>query len=271
VSHWRNRLASLAYQHNLIYGTGSVINVVAWSLEIEVQFYMLAPFLTVVFLLRGVWWRRALLLAVVLAAPGLRTLAPQEYKGLLWLSVAGHLELFATGFLLADLFLVDWKQKPSVSLAWDLAFVVGWTSLAALLVMDRLTVLFAPCVLLAYVGTFRGRMSSRILRVRPLTLIGGMCYSMYLLHYAVISVTGRFSSRIPFGSTFAHRFAVDAALAISAVLGATILFFILVERPCMDPAWPFKLAERCRWLGGGDRSLGPAAVAPDETGQVTDW
>ncbi len=261
ISHWRNLLASLLYQHNLIYGTGSAINVVAWSLEIEVQFYMLAPFLTVVFSMREVWWRRALLLAVVLAVPALRTLAPEHYRGLLWLSVAGQLEYFAAGFLLADLFLVDWKQSPAVSWAWDVTSVVSWMSLVALLLMDRLTFLVAPCVLLAYVGAFRGKISSRIFRVRLLTILGGMCYSMYLLHYAVISVTGRFSSRVPFGSTFTQRFAVEATFAIPAVLGAALLFFIFIERPCMDPAWPFKLAERYRRLGWGSRSTGKAAVA----------
>ena len=36
-------LASLGYVHNIVYGVPSTINVVAWSLEIEVQFYILAP------------------------------------------------------------------------------------------------------------------------------------------------------------------------------------------------------------------------------------
>jgi peptidoglycan/LPS O-acetylase OafA/YrhL len=44
---WPNLLASLVYQHNLIFGEMSPINPVTWSLEIEVQFYMLAPALAV--------------------------------------------------------------------------------------------------------------------------------------------------------------------------------------------------------------------------------
>src|SRR6185312_6978064 len=39
--------ASLVYAHNLLYGVGSTLNIVAWSLEIEVQFYVLAPLLAV--------------------------------------------------------------------------------------------------------------------------------------------------------------------------------------------------------------------------------
>src|ERR1019366_7455413 len=43
--------ASLLNIHNLVYRTPSAINIVAWSLEIEIQFYLLAPFLAMVFLI----------------------------------------------------------------------------------------------------------------------------------------------------------------------------------------------------------------------------
>lgn len=38
-------LASIAYLHNLIYLEPSSINTVTWSLEIELQFYILVPLL----------------------------------------------------------------------------------------------------------------------------------------------------------------------------------------------------------------------------------
>jgi peptidoglycan/LPS O-acetylase OafA/YrhL len=38
-------LASLGYVHNLVFGTQSRINGVAWTLEVEVQFYIMAPLL----------------------------------------------------------------------------------------------------------------------------------------------------------------------------------------------------------------------------------
>src|SRR5450631_1045171 len=45
--------ASIAYLHNLIYRSISTISFVTWSLEIEVQFYILAPLLGMIFLLRN--------------------------------------------------------------------------------------------------------------------------------------------------------------------------------------------------------------------------
>ena len=54
--------ASLAYLHNVIYGTQSTVIGVAWSLEIEVQFYLLVPLLTLVFAIRDSRLRRSLLM-----------------------------------------------------------------------------------------------------------------------------------------------------------------------------------------------------------------
>ena len=39
----KHLLASLSYSHNIIYGKASIINPVAWSLEVEIQFYLLLP------------------------------------------------------------------------------------------------------------------------------------------------------------------------------------------------------------------------------------
>ena len=56
-------LASIAYLHNLIYNGDSTINVVAWSLEVEVQFYVLVPLLARIFAIpdnrmrRGASWQ----------------------------------------------------------------------------------------------------------------------------------------------------------------------------------------------------------------------
>jgi len=246
-SRWPNFLASLVYQHNLVYGEGSLINPPAWSLEVEVQFYLLAPFLAVVYSLRRHLVRRATLVGVMLAAPLLRGFVPPDVIERYGLCLPGFIEFFVAGFLLADLFLVDWKESPVHAWRWDVLSIAAWPLLLWLMLSERLPVLIAPVVLVAYVGAFRGRFSSWLFRQPLLTVIGGMCYSMYLLHYAVISVTGRFAQRFLVGSSFTSRLAVEALFGLPAILAATLLFFVILERPCMDPAWPSKLARRLGW------------------------
>jgi peptidoglycan/LPS O-acetylase OafA/YrhL len=65
-------LASAAYIHNIVYLGRDPISSVIWSLEVEVQFYILAPLLTMVFLVHGRWLRRAILAGGMLVMGALR-------------------------------------------------------------------------------------------------------------------------------------------------------------------------------------------------------
>lgn len=235
-SRWPQLLATLLYQHNLIFGQPNLVSVVTWSLEIEVQFYCLAPALTALFALRGAWVRRGVLLAIMLAAPCLRSFVAQSvqerFNCLPW-----HFEFFAAGFFLADVFLVDWREEPVRSWRWDLVSLAAWPALVAVTWANAPAMLIAPVMLLACLGALKGAGSSWILSRPFLTTIGGMCYSMYLVHYAVISFTGRVTSRVLWGSDFVTRFAVDALVAIPVTLAVTAAAFVFLERPCMNPTW----------------------------------
>ena len=91
-------LASFAYLHNMIYGAfPGAVNTVAWSLEIEIQFYFLAPLLTILFAISKPLLRRGLILLLMLSA-GLvsNPLYPTLH---LHASIAYYLAFFLAGFL----------------------------------------------------------------------------------------------------------------------------------------------------------------------------
>lgn len=244
-----NLLAGLVYQHNLIYHGFNAVNIVAWTLEVEVQFYCLAPLLAALFSIRNIIARRATFGAIMVALPLFRSLVSpaigERFNSLPW-----HLEFFIAGFFLADLFLVEWKSLPVRSLVWDGFSLLAWPAFVILLLYKRLPVLLAPVILLAYVGAFKGKVSSWLLSRPLVTSIGGMCYTMYLVHLPIMSATERLSSRISWGTGFLSRFTADALVAIPVTLGITALIFITLERPCMDPEWFTRLRARLRGRTG---------------------
>jgi peptidoglycan/LPS O-acetylase OafA/YrhL len=238
-------LASLGYVHNIVYGVGSTINVVAWSLEIEVQFYILAPALAIVFTIRDRWIRRGVIVAAAAVTLALQAwLAPAAWVPL---SVVGFLQFFLCGFLLADLFVTDWKGKPSHSMAWDVVSLIGWPLLALLWMQDaEYPALFIALAFVLFCAAFRGTITSRVLGIPAVATIGGMCYSIYLLHFPLISMIGRHTLAIGSGSAQWVHLAIQTAIMIPPVLLVCGVYFVLIERPCMERDWPQRLAARLR-------------------------
>lgn len=235
--------ASLFYLHNLIYGHSSPVIGVAWSLEIEVQFYLLVPLLTLLFTIRNRKYRRALLIAIILTLIAGQSLFVRDARAAL--SILGYLQFFLIGFLLADLFITDWKEIPTPHAYWDLVTGIGWPLMIVLLQSERLTQWFFPfTILLLYTAAFRGTLTRRVFSNRCIITVGGMCYSIYLIHYEVISLVGRLTVRLGDGFPYWAYLIVQFSLIAPSVLVICSLYFVLLEKPCMRRDWPQRLWSR---------------------------
>jgi peptidoglycan/LPS O-acetylase OafA/YrhL len=242
---WRALLphlaASTAYLHYAVFRSPSTINSVAWSLEVEVQFYLLAPLLAAIFALRNPAARRALLVLAMLASALL-----QLRLGLTQFTLAGDLQFFLAGLLLADFYLVSMPRWPQ-SRWFDMLSLIGWPCF--FLLGDKLSGLWLPWLaLLLCLAVFRGVATGRILRTPWIAITGGMCYTIYLWHAPVLTAVGRALRPIAFFSppSYLPLFALQAAAKIAAVALVCLPLFAFLERPCMDPQWPRKLAARLR-------------------------
>jgi peptidoglycan/LPS O-acetylase OafA/YrhL len=188
---WGHLGASLLYLHNLIFSRGSTINGVAWSLEIEVQFYILAPlFARAAFAIRNHALRRTVLTAAILgfAAFTQFVLWKTQMEGLK-MSLVAYMQYFLAGFLLADLHQTGAIHNRRNSTAWDIAGLTGavLTLLTMMYWRKWLYCALPFLVLLFYAGAFQGRLLRRFFVARPIVIIGGMCYTIYLYHVPIIS------------------------------------------------------------------------------------
>jgi len=233
--------SSLAYLHNVIYGAQSTVIGVAWSLEIEVQFYLLVPLLTLVFAIRNPRLRRSLLIGLTLTTLAAQTLLVPHHPRIA-LSILAYLQFFLVGFLLADIFLTSWKSSPRRSLHWDLVALAGWPLLFLVLQSTVLTHWVFPALVFAlYCAAFRGRWINRIFCNRCITAVGGMCYSIYLIHYEVISAVGRFTKTLGAHLPNPVYFMVQVALVGSCIVVICGIYFVVLEKRCMRRDWPKRL------------------------------
>lgn len=217
-----NLAASIFYLHNVAYREQSLINTVAWSLEIEIQFYLLVPVLAI--LLRSKsrqWLLTSLILSTSFAQLYLPTWIAQ-------LTILGYLQYFLTGFLL----LTWYRRKRTASLVWDIAGVLALVGCYLVTTSHLVASILLPwCVLVLYSSAFAGRWLPMIFRWTPIATIGGMCYSIYLYHWAVMSAA---SPRI---LRWGQPYAISMFLLVSLAVTFSAVLFVLIERPCMKPDW----------------------------------
>ena len=241
--------ASSVYLHNLIYRELSPINPVTWSLEVEVQFYVLAPVLAMVFAIRAAWIRRATVGAVILLAAILAPWEPDlnaaRMKPASWighLSLAGNIQYFLAGFLLAEFFLL---MPPATCRRryWDVVSWLGWPLFVYLLAAapDVVFVALPGIVLVLYGAVFYGSFSHKAFGSLWVASIGGMCYSIYLLHNYVIAILGFVTESVGQNLPFPARLGIQMFLMIPIVLGISIAFYCMIEQPCMRSDWPARL------------------------------
>jgi peptidoglycan/LPS O-acetylase OafA/YrhL len=219
------------------------LNVVLWSLEVEAQFYILAPLLATVYRVADQRTRRLVLLGL---GVGLHMLAPFVFSNTD--NFLHYALYFVTGMVVADYYVVAkvdaHPRQPSLGLD---AAVLALLPAAVLVHNWKWApelVLPAYCGL-ALVAALRGRICRRVLSTPVLAMIGGMCYTLYMYHYLVISVVGRVAVNWGTGLPYELFFAVQLLVQSAAILLLGAAAFRLTEQPFMRLASE-RLADRSR-------------------------
>lgn len=252
ISPWASFWASMFYVHVPIFGVPSLLNPPIWSLEIEVQFYLISPLLIALYarltcrewrLAAGIW---AITVAMIVAA-AIRTqagvFAPWSF------TLVTHLDGFLLGVLLADV--RQWRLRPRPGAgAWkDAGFAIGLALLLASGLWQGLEA-FGPMVLrdavrllacaLIVEGALGGTLAGRLAGAPWIAMIGSACYSIYLVHVPLMVIVWIVVNR---AVSIPAAWIMPSAMALLPVISIAVglIFFIVVERPFMSPDWPAKV------------------------------
>jgi len=229
-------IASLFYVHTFIYDKLSIVNGVTWSLEIEIQFYILAPLLTSIFLVRkkNIRW---LIFGICIAGGSLFSSLTHASD----LYFTTQICYFFSGMFLAELYVTVTKKRDH-----PIYLFAAIISLLVLLFMPTfhndyfrpillLIKLLATCIFIFL--AFNNDKLKRFLGKSVFSIPGGMCYSIYLLHQGVYGLMRHRISEMQF---FKYAW-LNALIAYGTVLTAIFIvsafFFILIEKPTMKKNW----------------------------------
>jgi peptidoglycan/LPS O-acetylase OafA/YrhL len=240
-------IASLFYVHNIIYpGTLPVVNSVAWSLEIEIQFYIMVPLLAHVFSLqRNI--RRALLLSIISMMPVVQYLFKSDT-----LFFYQFIQYFIAGFLLADIYVSYDRQyfKQKQGLLNNVFIVLGAFAFASILLIhstrtDLVYTIFIPLVIsLFYSIVLFIPFWKKIFSIKWISIIGGMCYTVYLIHLPVMATFGHYFIKYKITNEYFVCFLLQLLVLGTLTMLFSSLFFYFIEKPCMQKDWYLKLLKR---------------------------
>jgi peptidoglycan/LPS O-acetylase OafA/YrhL len=269
--------ASLVYAHGVLFHTFPRLNPPAWSLEIEFQFYILAPAIILLCLAVGRRLRSfaAVVIAMVIVVLGMKlvalTWAPADLQKCL---VSKFVEFFVLGFILSFLYARGVFRKPGMGAAATPLFLGGialawyadhWGLTVRGLDKPQIRVLILIAFAALFSGALSGGVGRRFTSATWIATIGGMCYTIYLLHLMLFQVATRVLLRFIPVHDLVSGTLVYGIFLIPLMLVVSAAFFLLVEKPCMDPQWPQKLYRAARRLFSGRKAQAEAIQRPDLT------
>jgi len=268
-SHFRaffpHLLASVVYLHWAIYGGASWINGIAWTLEVEVQFYLLVPLLANLFRIRSTALRRSILVLLILTTALLAQFAfPPLHSARLSLTIALQMQFFLAGLLVVDVYLIP----PRV-------LVPGWRIADALAILTAVMLAFVvqaaprfawtePFLIAGfYCGAIWGPWLSKLFSLPILTTLGGMSYTTYLYHVFLMDKMLPFTVKL-----FPPRHAlwldttIQLLVIIAPLLAISAILFLATEKPFMI------LSRRITRRLGAKRNVESVALAPSISNSI---
>jgi peptidoglycan/LPS O-acetylase OafA/YrhL len=103
-----------------------------------------------------------------------------------------------------------------------------------------------PCYLALFLAAFEGACFKRFLSLPWIFTTGGMCYTIYLIHLPILHVLTGFAMETTGFVSFTPGLLIGAAVTLPILFVGSVGFFLLIEKPCMNPAWPLRVRD---WIG----------------------
>ncbi|MFM9951262.1 MAG: acyltransferase family protein [Saprospiraceae bacterium] len=245
-------MAGLFYLHAFVFGVPSIINPVTWSLETEAQFYVLIPLFFLLFaVMKKKWFAIGFLIAIAALSFYWKSAILNGGPANLKYSILIYISNFITGIFFGWIYLKYPAFIQRKNLIWDATGLIAVFLLFYFYKPQAYWLnnfVFNVATFLIFIAAFKGILSNRFYRLPLVYTLGGMCYTIYLLHYALLHLLVKFTSSLAFEGSYLANLVVQFLLCTPFLLVVCGVFFLLIEKPCMDKNWPSLALQKAKKL-----------------------
>ncbi len=241
--------AGLIYGHVFIYGEVNPINPVTWSLETEAQFYIIIPLIMwLVFKGRNSEISILVLLGLIVGSIFFRN--EYVFSAHWGRSIFAYFVNFAMGIIVCWSYLKFPNWFKVRLWLYDLVGLIATFGLFYFYKPQHYVgnqILFNISIALVMITAFKGNIFNWFY-TRPLIyIIGGMCYSIYLIHYAFLHLSVKWTKLLwNEGLNYTWNLGIQVLVGVPLVLLVSAVFFRYFERPFMDKDWWIKISFRLK-------------------------
>src|SRR5690606_39064336 len=163
-------------------------------------------------------------------------------------TILGHLHYFLIGFMLADIYLCDWNSIKKntvydfIALAAIIALIFSWSWDFEL----HRRLLFAASLFVLFFAVFKGNYVNRFISNRWISAIGGMCYTIYLIHLPFSEFLISLTKNIHITNSYTVNLIIQLLIFLPLIICLSAVFFLLFEKPFMDKNWPRNLIAKIK-------------------------
>ncbi len=230
----------------VIFGTTNPINPVTWSLETEAQFYIIIPLIMwFVFESRKLAISILALLGLILGSIFFRNeFVLYAHWGR---SIFAYFVNLAMGIIVCWIYLKFPKWFKVRHWLYDFVGLLATFGLFYFYKPQHYEVnqiLFNISIAVAMITAFKGKIFNWFYTRPFIYIIGGMCHSVYLIHYAFLHLSVKWTKLFWIEEmNYTWNLGIQVLVAVPLVLLASAVFFRYFERPFMDKDWwvKFKL------------------------------
>jgi peptidoglycan/LPS O-acetylase OafA/YrhL len=237
--------SGLIYGHVFIFGTGNPINPVTWSLETEAQFYIIIPLIMwLVFKVRNSAISILVLLGLILGSIFFRNeFVFSPYWGR---SIFAYFVNFAMGIIVCWSYLKFPKWFKLRLWFYDIIGLIATFGLFYFYKPQHYIgnqIFFNISIAVVMITAFKAYIFNWFY-TRPLIyIIGGMCYSIYLIHYAFLHLNVKWTKLLWIEDiSYISNLGIQVLIGVPLVLLVSAVFFRYFERPFMDKDWLVRIS-----------------------------